>query len=90
MPQGAPPKRPLSKPTRLSAAHSKNQKQKANTPRARVIKSTHNSVLARQNNMKNKGSGKLTGMLEKKLAERGMLCSVPYAEMPDLRCLGLC
>jgi hypothetical protein len=38
-----------------------------------VIKPTHNSVLARRNNMQSKGSGKLTGMLEKKLAERGML-----------------
>jgi len=70
MPQGTYKPKPKSAPTKLSTAHSASQKQKANTPRNRVIKPKHSSALARHQNMAKKGASQLTGMLEKKLAER--------------------
>ena len=70
MPQGAIKSKPKPKPMKGAGAHSASQKERANTPRNRVIKPKHNSALARAQNMTKKGSCKLAGMLEKKLAER--------------------
>jgi len=89
MPQGATKSKPKAKPTKLSTAHSASQKQKANTPRNRVIKPKHNSALARAQNMTKKGSGKLAGMLENKLAEKAGHTELIAKEAANKRKQGL-